>query len=85
MVTYKRPKLPIDAKKATRWGIASLKSIGGGVGPVGASLGVYDLVNMETYRVHRMVLKSGSIGKALPVSGSFLNSDYSYFTTCPCQ
>jgi len=81
---YKRPMLPIDQKPATRWGIASLKSIGVGLGPVGASLGVYDLVNMETYRAHRMALKSGGIGKgfkALPVSGSFLNSDYTYFNT----
>jgi len=84
MVTYKRPMLPIDEKKATRWGIASLKSIGAGVGPVGASVGSYDLVNMETFRAHRMVLYSGGIGKTFktfPVTGSFLNSDYTYFTT----
>jgi outer membrane protein OmpA-like peptidoglycan-associated protein len=84
MTTYKRPKLPIDDKKATRWALASLKSIGVGVGPVGASLGIYDLVNMETFRAHRMVLKSGGVGKGfkgVPVSGSFLNDDYTYFNT----
>jgi outer membrane protein OmpA-like peptidoglycan-associated protein len=84
MTTYKRPKLPIDDKKATRWAIASLKSIGVGVGPVGASVGTYDLVNMETFRAHRMVLKSGGVGKGfkgVPISGSFLNDDYTYFKT----
>jgi outer membrane protein OmpA-like peptidoglycan-associated protein len=85
MVThYKMPKQPIDDKKATRWGIASLNSVGVSAGPVGVSLGLYDLVNMETYRAHRVALKSGGIGKgfkAIPISGSFLSGGYTYFTT----
>jgi outer membrane protein OmpA-like peptidoglycan-associated protein len=83
MTTYKRPKLPIDDKKAKRWAIASLKSTGVGVG-VGGSLSIYDLVNMETFRAHRLLLKSAGLGvgiKKNPVSGSFLNDAYTYFTT----
>jgi outer membrane protein OmpA-like peptidoglycan-associated protein len=75
-------KQPIDDKMSTRWGLAALKSVGVSIyGDVGGNLRVFDLINMETYRAHRMTIVDGSAGVGLPVSISLLSNDYTYFET----
>ena len=77
MTTYVRKPLPIDKKKSVFWALASLGSIG--VGPVGVQL--FDLVNRETHRAHRLELKTGGLSLGLPISGSYGASDYENFRT----
>ena len=77
----KRKPMKIDEEKSTLWAISSLASVGVGVVVVGVSLSTFDLVNRQTGRAHRLVLKSGGAGAGLPVSGSFDSSPYGTFTT----
>jgi outer membrane protein OmpA-like peptidoglycan-associated protein len=67
----------IDLRMSTQWAIASLES----VGAVGVTRTVFDLVNRQTGRAHRMELFSGGLGIGLPFSGSFTSSGYAYFET----
>jgi len=73
------PKLPIDLRQSTQWGIASVSSKG--VLVVAAS--TFDLVNVNTGRAHRMTLAGSSLSGPLPVSFSPSSSmsNYSYFST----
>ena len=81
MTTYKGHMLPIDREQKTAWAIASLRSVGVGIGPLGGSATVFDLVNRHTQRAHRLKVFSGGAGLSLPVSGSFSSSDYANFYT----
>lgn len=42
---------------------------------------MYDLVCRTSFRAHRLAIQSGTAGIGLPISGSFTNDDYTYFTT----
>jgi outer membrane protein OmpA-like peptidoglycan-associated protein len=81
MTYYKRNPLPVDATKSSLWAVSALASVGIGVGPAGGVLGMFDLVNRETARAHRMAMKGGGAGVSLPVSASFSASPYGYFMT----
>jgi outer membrane protein OmpA-like peptidoglycan-associated protein len=81
MTHYKRKPLPIDAKKSRLWAVSALAGGGVGYGPASVSLAVFDLVNRETGRAHRLTLKSAGLGKSLPVTASFSASPYGYFKT----
>ncbi|MCP3473403.1 OmpA family protein [Bradyrhizobium sp. CCGUVB1N3] len=81
MTHYKRKPLPIDAQKSTLWAVSALASVGVGVGVASAGLGMFDLVNRQTGRAHRMAMKGGGAGVSLPVSASFSASPYGYFKT----
>ena len=81
MTHYKRKPLPVDAKESTLWAVSALSSVGVGVGVAGAALSMFDLVNRQTGRAHRMAMKSLGAGFSLPVSASFSASPYGYFTT----
>jgi hypothetical protein len=79
-----RKPLPIDFEESHLWAIESLSSVGVSWGPVGVGLGLFDLVNRETGRAHKMALKSGGIGRSfssIPISGSFTASGYENFET----
>jgi outer membrane protein OmpA-like peptidoglycan-associated protein len=80
---YKLKPQAIDYKKSRRWALASLGSIGAGVGPVGVGAQLFDLLNLSTGRAHSLQLVNGGVGHnfELPVSGSIGSSDYAEFTT----
>lgn len=77
MATYVRKPLPIDQKKSRLWALASLGSAGIGV----AGVQLFDLVNRETHRAHRLELKTLGIGVAPKFTGSYGASDYENFRT----
>jgi outer membrane protein OmpA-like peptidoglycan-associated protein len=83
MTHYKMPKQPIDDTFSDKWGIASLTSVGAGIGKLGGNARLFDLINMETYRAHRMSILDLSVGKTpIPISGSVWSSGgYTYFKT----
>jgi outer membrane protein OmpA-like peptidoglycan-associated protein len=82
MTTYVRKPLPIDSRKSRMWALASLGSVGAGIKIYGGSVQLYDLVNRETHRAHRLELKTTGVGLGpLPISGSFSASDYEDFVT----
>lgn len=69
--------LPVDRQTSSRWAISNVES----VGMILAGRTVYDLVNLHTFRAHRMVIASAGLSIKLPVSGSFTADDYVAFTT----
>lgn len=82
MTTYKMPKQPIDDKRSSSWSIAFLSSVSGGYRKVGGALAVFDLVNMETFRAHRMTWSGiGKAGGKLPIGGSTRDTGYRDFKT----
>jgi outer membrane protein OmpA-like peptidoglycan-associated protein len=81
MTHYKRNPLPVDAQKSTLWAVSALASVGVDIGPVSAGLGMFDLVNRQTGRAHRLAMKGGGAGASLGVSASFSASPYGYFKT----
>jgi outer membrane protein OmpA-like peptidoglycan-associated protein len=82
---YKRKPLDVDFKESTLWALNSVNSVGVGAGPVGAGITLFDLVNRETFRAHRLAVYAGGVSKGPPkvlVSGTFHSwSDYAYFKT----
>jgi outer membrane protein OmpA-like peptidoglycan-associated protein len=80
---YKRKPQAIDHKKSRRWALASLGSVGAGIGPVGVGAQLFDLLNLSTGRAHSLQLVNGGVGYNfdLPFSGSVGSSDYEDFTT----
>lgn len=76
MATYVRKPLPIDHKKTKLWALASL----GSAGVAMAGVQLFDLVNRETHRAHRLELTTGGVGLGIPFSASFGSSDYVNFT-----
>jgi outer membrane protein OmpA-like peptidoglycan-associated protein len=81
MTYIKLPKQPIDDKMSTRWGIAFLSSVTGGVKKKGGGIVIFDLVNMDTQRAHRMSWTGVGKKGGPPVGGAVRNTDYTYFTT----
>jgi|SRR5215211_5202933 len=81
MTYYKMPKQPIDDQKSTEWASAFLNSVGCGAKKKGGAIFVFDLVNWDTYRAHRMSFIGGGKAKGLPVTTSVLNSAYVRFST----
>lgn len=79
MTHYKRKPLAVDAKKSRLWAVSGLASVGVGYGAASVGLAMFDLVNRETGRAHRLALKSAGAGKSLPVTASFSASPYGYF------
>lgn len=78
MTTYAQKPRPIDFQESFFWAIESLKSVG--VGPAG--VGLFDLVNRQTYRAHRVTFTSLGLSKGLvPISGSLTSSGYTNFNT----
>jgi len=71
---------PADSKASKEWAIARLRSVGAGLPKVSVGLAVFDLLNREAMRAHRLTLAGGG-GLKPGVSGSFTASPYSYFTT----
>lgn len=71
-----KPK-PIDKQTSKKWALASLGSAGIGV----AGVQLFDLVNRETHRAHRLALQTGGVGFAPIFTGSFGASDYVDFVT----
>lgn len=71
-----------DEHRSMSWQIAMLNSISAGI-PKKVSVGVavFDLVNREALRAHRLSLVGGGKGAKLPVTGSFKRSRYGYFET----
>lgn len=67
----------IDRQNSTRWAISNVES----AGMILVGRTVYDLVNLKTFRAHRLVLASAGLSFKLPVSGSFTANDYEYFST----
>src|SRR5262245_8223298 len=80
---YKRKPQAIDHRLSSRWAIASLGSVGTGIGPYGAGAQLFDLLNLSTGRAHSFHLVNAGVGYNfhLPVSGSVGSSDYQDFTT----
>jgi outer membrane protein OmpA-like peptidoglycan-associated protein len=85
MVHIKHNPLRVDFKESTLWALNSINSVGVGAGPVGVGLSLFDLVNRETFRAHRLAVAAGGVSKGPPkvaISGSFHSwSDYAYFKT----
>ncbi len=77
MTNSARKPQKIDAVESQLWGLASYGSAG--IGPAGVQL--FDLVNRETHRAHRLELKTVGVGISPPFTGSFGASDYVNFTT----
>jgi outer membrane protein OmpA-like peptidoglycan-associated protein len=80
MPTYAHKPLRVDYTKSIRWAIESISSVGVGYGGLGVGVALFDLVNRETHRAHRLALTlvSGSKGP-LPFSGSWTESGYTNF------
>lgn len=76
-----RRRHPQDAVKTDRWSIAFLSSVGGGVKKVGGAIGLFDLMNRETNRAHRMSISALGKASGLPVGVSFRDSGYVKFKT----
>jgi outer membrane protein OmpA-like peptidoglycan-associated protein len=72
---------PADRKASKEWAIARLRSVGAGVSKASVGLALFDLLNREAMRAHRLTLAGGGGGLKPGVSGSFTASPYSYFTT----
>jgi outer membrane protein OmpA-like peptidoglycan-associated protein len=71
-----------DEHRSTAWQIAVLNSISAGIPKkVAAGVAVFDLVNREAARAHRLSLIGGGKGTKMPVSGTFKRSRYGYFET----
>ena len=69
--------LPVNRQVSQRWAMSNVES----VGMIFAGRTVYDLVNLHTFRAHRMVIGSAGLSIKLPVSGSFTADDYVAFNT----
>jgi outer membrane protein OmpA-like peptidoglycan-associated protein len=69
-------KTNIDLITATQWAIAQIEAVGALVG----GRAIFDLVNVNTARAHRLSVTTAGIG-LLKISGSFSASDYFYFRT----
>jgi outer membrane protein OmpA-like peptidoglycan-associated protein len=67
----------IDRRQSTQWAISNVES----AGMILASRTVYDLVNLHTFRAHRMIIGGAGLSFKLPVSGSFTADDYEPFDT----
>lgn len=78
---YRRNPTAIDRKTSRRWGLASLGSVGAGIGKAGAGLQSFDLLNLRTGRAHTFTVATQGVGLGPPVSGSVGASDYEPFTT----
>ncbi|BDU16738.1 OmpA family protein [Lysobacter auxotrophicus] len=76
-----RRRHPQDAVKTDRWSIAFLSSVGGGAKKVGGAIGLFDLMNRETNRAHRMSISALGKTSGLPVGVSFRDSGYVKFKT----
>jgi len=80
VTTHKGHPTKIDGRLSTRWAIASLNSVGGGE-VVGGTVSLFDLVNTQTIRAHRLKVISGGWTVGLPISGAVSPSNYTNFTT----
>jgi len=76
------PKQPLDDRKSTHWSIAFLSSVGVGYRKIGGAVVIFDLVNLETGRAHRLTWTGmGKKGGALPFGGAFRDTGYNDFKT----
>jgi outer membrane protein OmpA-like peptidoglycan-associated protein len=76
VVAVARKPQKIDYEKSGLWALSSCGSVGAGP----ASVQLFDLVNRETHRAHRLELKTLGVSLS-PVTGSFSPSDYENFKT----
>jgi len=61
---------PLDKIKSREWAIGEISSVGVALGPGGGSLALYDLVNRDTCRGHRIAFYVATLGFGLDFAGS---------------